>query len=79
MPAYTRRLHILISEEQFDLLELLSQRQGCSVAELVRQAIDNALQPRSSIQELQALKKLPQFSALSAEKWEQLAEKLKLA
>ncbi len=72
MPSYTRRLHILVSEEQFHLLESLAEKNRTSLAELVRHAIETTFQPASSTKQLQALKKLSKFSLLSAESWQRL-------
>jgi predicted DNA-binding ribbon-helix-helix protein len=37
--ARTRRAQILMEPQEYDRLEVLAQRRGCSVAELIRQAV----------------------------------------
>ncbi len=58
MAEYTRRLQILLSEEQHDFLQQLSERRRTSVGELVRRAVEEVYRPASSLSELQAIDRL---------------------
>ncbi|MCB1308120.1 MAG: hypothetical protein KDK30_08075 [Leptospiraceae bacterium] len=58
MADYTRRLHVLLSDEQFDFLNDLAQRHRRSVGELVREAIDHTYRPVTDTAPLLAVQTL---------------------
>lgn len=61
MADYTRRLHVLLSEEQFDFLNDLAHRHRRSVGELVREAIDHTYRPVTDTAPLLALRTLRDY------------------
>lgn len=58
MADYTRRLHVLLSDEQFDFLNDLAHRHRRSVGELVREAIDHTYRPVTDTAPLLAVRTL---------------------
>lgn len=43
------KIQIQLTEEQVRALELISAQQGCSVAELIRQSVDNVIQSQGVV------------------------------
>lgn len=64
MAHLQRRLQILLSDEHYALLESLSVQEHCSIAELLRRAIDRCYLPSSRYRALASLKRLEQVSCL---------------
>lgn len=62
MAEYTRRVPILLTDEQYDFLQNLSERRRRSVADLVRTAFEEVYRPAQSIRELQSLRHLQQHT-----------------
>ncbi|MCR9144491.1 MAG: hypothetical protein NXI24_19795 [bacterium] len=62
MADYTRRVQILLTEEQHDFLTGLAESRRRSVGDLVRTAFEEVYRPSASIRELQALERLGQHT-----------------
>lgn len=58
MADLTRRIHILLSDEQYDFLRDLSEREGRPVGDLVRTAFESVYRPSTPIVPLRALEVL---------------------
>ena len=58
MADYTRRLQVLLTDEQYDFLHQLAADRRQSVGELVRTAFEETYRPSQSIRELQVLQSL---------------------
>lgn len=65
MAEYTRRVQILLTDEQHEFLQELSRTRRRSVGELLRIAFEEVYRPVQSIRELQALHDLGRRSFLS--------------
>ncbi len=70
MRHLSRRLQILLSKEDHELLESLSRKEKKPVAELIRRAIASLYHPSSSLQNLEALNRISISSLLQAFQWE---------
>lgn len=58
MADYTKRLQILLSEEQYAFIKETAKSRRISVGELIRNAVEEIYRPRISLRELQALSSL---------------------
>lgn len=58
MADYTKRMQILLSEEQNSFLRDLAERRGQSVGDLVRNAVDYAYRPAVHLNRARILEKL---------------------
>ncbi len=76
MAELTRRLQILLSQEQFDFLKDLSARRDTSVGDLIRYAVDRTYRPSSSLVKLQVLHELRQNRFVESDSLDTLLEDL---
>ncbi len=60
MAEYTRRVQILLTDEQHEFLTGLADRRRRSVGDLVRSAFEEVYRPAASIREFQSLRVLEQ-------------------
>src|SRR5688572_22146187 len=67
MADLTRRIHILLSDEQFEFLRDLSEREGRPVGDLVRSAFESVYRPSTPIVPLRALEVLNDAPLLRSE------------
>ena len=72
MPHLQRRLQILLSEEQHSLLDELSRKEHCSLAELIRRALEQNYLASSSYKALASLKRLEESPLFSEEQWKKI-------
>lgn len=64
MADYTRRLQVLLTEEQFQFLKDLSRQKRRSVGDLIRDSVDRAYRPSSSLAHLRVVGELRSASFL---------------
>ncbi len=67
MADLTRRIHILLSDEQYEFLRDLSEREGRPVGDLVRTAFESAYRPSTPIVPLRAVEVLNDSPLLRSE------------
>jgi len=65
MAELTKRLQILMTEEEFQFLKHLSGEKRRSVGDLVRQAVARTYRPSSSVSQLWALKDIEENTFLA--------------
>ncbi len=76
MPTYTCRVQTVLTEEQYSLLQSLSEEQGKSVSELIREAIEQVYLEEAVRQRRQAaVERLLALNAPVAD-WEQMEEEI---
>lgn len=57
-----KRFHILFTEEEWEIIQKESLKQGISIAELIRKAIFSDLKKVTTLEKIQALENLTQIS-----------------
>jgi len=76
MPTYTCRVQTVLTEEQYSLLQSLSEERGKSVSELIREAIEQVYLEEAVRQRRQAaVERLLALNAPVAD-WEQMEEEI---
>lgn len=72
MSRLERRLQILLSKHHYELLEELSKKEHCSLAELTRRALEQNYLPSSSYRALASLHRLEKTSFLNETQWKEI-------
>ena len=72
MADYTRRLQILLTEEQFQFLKELSHQKRRSVGDLIRDSVDQAYRPSSSLAHLRVIGELRSASFIKGATLEEI-------
>jgi len=72
MAEYTRRLQLLLKEEQLNTLKEIAGRRNISTAELIRETVEEVYRPRSEIQALNALSSLRKLSFIEEFSWSEI-------
>ena len=76
MADLTRRVHILLKEDQWEYLKNLSELRQKPVGELMREAVESAYRPRSDARARFALKNLGETAFLEDQNLSELRQNL---
>lgn len=69
MPTFKRRVHILLDNERYERLHRRAEETGNSIAEVVRDAIDQAI-PRVDPDRARAIDELLALPPMPVDDWE---------